>query len=91
MVLEPEYPPSAVKFTVNFTRVAVAGQLNVTVPVADAVGTTVPRFTGVPEVTVTGPVPATLVIAVMLVMVVLVAAPTPVFVRVANVYHLEAL
>jgi len=51
-VVEPAYPPSAVKFTVNFTRVALAGQLKVTAPEADAPGAIVPRFSGVPDATV---------------------------------------
>ena len=82
MVVEAEYPPSAVKLTVKLARVAVDGQLNVTAAVPEAPGLIVPRSIGVPDATDTAPEPATSEMAVMPVMVASLAAPRPVLVRV---------
>jgi len=82
ILLEPVYPPSAVKLTVKLTRVAVDGQFSVTVPVAEDPGLMVPRLTGVPDASVTAPEPTTSEMAVILVMVAFVAAARPVLVRV---------
>jgi hypothetical protein len=78
-----------VKLTVKLTRVAVDGQLNVTVADAAEVGLIVPRSVGAPDITLTAPEPATSVIAVILVIVALVAAPRPELVRVKGADTVE--
>jgi hypothetical protein len=65
MVVEPEYPPSAVKLTVNLTRVAVEGHEKTIVPDAVPPVVIVPRSTGNPEATLTVPEPLSTVIAVI--------------------------
>src|SRR5580704_6777835 len=90
MVVEPEYPPSAVKLTVNRTRVADAGQENTIVPDPVPPVVIVPRSTGTPEATLTVPDPPRTVMPVIAAMVALPAAPNPEFSRVKGTLRVPA-